>query len=1239
MSLLNLSLAAALLAALSTSSLAQSSGLPFKLKPLYLDTVIADDGRAMAVVAVPDDPKYGGTAESVRKAVKEAAGVDLPVRRASEMANGFGQLIGAPPNRNLILIAGPNSNNLLTHLSRTGYCSIETDYPGPGGSVFRTIHNPWGNGVNAILLGGSDIQGVQQAVDRFILGINEARKGESTAGGLVVRRTMDIVLPKPASEPTDEEIKAELAKQRVLFKEGQQGGLFTPITRAGGAYGRTGKEGYAKLYRDLLFLEDELRREATGSYDSPWGGAADFLFGGLIDTWETVEESPSLSDADREKILAIILDYAHFYLGYGTTKGMENQVLRNNHNTFTNIGFLKAGIYFDKYYKLSEARQWIENSKLCFQPHMKSFKSQEDCSGYGWITMRHNCNYCYAASDYSWFRSGKAGLAGDLYIMTTDNLGHQATFGDVGGWTGNGQAALWLTLNDVERKGRWAWAIRKVKGSLEPGTTVHGVEPVEPTDLFGVQCRVTEPMFYSLFKGRYPAPPQERTFDKISMRTSFDPDKPYLLLDGINYGYHGHQDGNSILRLTDRNRIWLADCDYIKSLPRYHNSMLILRDGQTGRIPTFAECELVADLQNTGFTSTTLRDYAGTDWRRNIIWDKGGVFVVIDEVVAKEANDFSARCLWQTLGMPKLEEHLFQVSQKGATFSILNLDEARLRYSDDAEMGKNWAGYPYADPVVHTLQQVQTKKLGAGESICFINVLASTVGMEAPRAERVNAHSVLIGEADDQALVGMGVNKRPSYGEPMVGLVTDAQVYWISKKRIALGGCTGLDTFWGPKFSSRRPISIEFDTEGNAELIAPEDTTLSISNPINVRMDGRLVKARTGSFSDPWLMDVAAGRHRLSGLPTFRVELPKPSPAPAQDQGVPMGSRKLVEAQQAAPGAKILSLTANANGVFAGRADGWLQSVSGDHRWSVDVGDAVTAVWVGKLATSPLTPPLKREGDTRIAAGTSKGKIILLDMYGQKLWDRQLPVYKAIPLVEYFTSADLSGDGNRALIIGSDNWHHHAYDSAGNELWNYISIRGSTCGTAVDLDGDGKQEAVVGTEYNQIHAINPDGTRKWSLSRIGGPRISAILPVSFADASPGVVFGGAEGTVYAYDAEGKQKWNYGTGDEVTCMASAGSMILAGSRSFSVTAIDNAGERVWRTDLGEPVLSMALADLDGDDASEIAIGTEDGHVVVMNLKGEVLATWNTQGPVRKLAAFGDKLAVACEDGRLMLLKME
>lgn len=575
--------------------------------------------------------------------------------------------------------------------------------------------------------------------------------------------------------------------------------------------------------------------------------------------------------------------------------------------------------------------------------------------------------------------------------------------------------------------------------------------------------------------------------------------------------------------------------------------------------------------------------------------------------------EFSARCIWHTLGAPKLTGNLFQVSQKGPAFSILNLDGARLHCSDDPEMGKNWAGYEFADPIVHTLQQVQTRELRAGERICFVNVLSTSKNGEAPKAERAGESSALVGSGSSRALVGV----RSGDGEIVPGLVTDARIYWIGADRIALGDVSSLSLSGAPVMSASNRVSIEIDPSGEAIVVAEAPTRISVA------ADGPMKT-----------IQLPAGRHQLSGLNVpsrFEFDLPKPSPATAQSEVVPTGPKKLSAAGTPAPGAKILSLAADASGVYVGRADGKLDALCGNTLWTFDAGDPVSAVWLGRLAKND--PP-------RIAVGTAKGKIYLLDESGGRIWDRQIPYYKVVPLVDYFISAGLAGYDNKALIVGSDNWHHYAYDSAGNQLWSYESVHGSTTGMAIDLDGDGKQEVIVGTEYNQIHALNPDGTARWHITRVGGPRINAIVP---STGKPGVVFGGAEGTVYAYGVDGKQQWSYSTGDEITCMASGGGQILAGSRSFSLTALDNAGRRLWRVDVGEPILCMTLVDLNDDLDSggsvEIAVGTEDGHVIALNFKGDILATWSTQGPVRKLAAFAGSLAVACEDGRAVLLKME
>jgi outer membrane protein assembly factor BamB len=1120
-------------------------------KPLVLDTVLVSQGVPRAAIVVPDLPEYRKLAEKVQSAVS------LPIRPDSEFATANGEPKGIP-DANVILIGNQQSSGLVTNLCFRGYCMVDTMYPGKGCYIIRTIHDPWGTGVNVILLTGSDLKGISRAVDRFC---TELPQGETIA----IPRTFEAefskevlkAVPYLAVDPSDADIAKRLEETRTAFLNGIQGGMFNPIVYAGNSYSQSGKEGYARLFRDLLFLAEELSKEGQGSFGGPWGAAGDFLFSPLIIAWDNVEESPSLSAADRQRINSIILDYISYWEQHGYVRGIEKPMLRTNHWTFEGQGWLAAGQYFGKYYDIPDGRRWLQMADWCFGQQMKSFKSQEDCSGYQWITERHMCRYATTRPDYSWFKSGKARTAGDLAIMCTDNLGYQASFGDVGGFNPSSEMAILTYLLNVERDGRYSWAIRKGR-EVRPVSGLSGlavdVPPAEPTDLLGVKCLPTDPLFHAYFKG---AVPQERAFDKITFRTSFDPGRPYLLLDGINGCYHGHYDGNSILRFTDRSRIWLADCDYIKSLPKFHNAMLVFKDGQASLPPTFCENELVADLKHAGFARTTTHDYAGADWRRNILWDKDRTFVVIDEVRVQTTDDYSFRCLWQTLGEPQLSGNFFRVTQKGPSFSIRNLDGARLRSSDDPIVGQNWKGYKYADPVIHTLQQVRSQKLPAGGRIFFLNVLTTEGKGEVPvGAERAGESSVLLGSGE---LAGV----RSDSERIAPGIETDAQIYWLSHDRAMLGGATYLKVGGKMLWHSDSPASVE--------VAVPRDFKVSF----------------------PMARPVSAAS--LTGLTrlTLAAEFSK---------------------------AGLVTMASDADSIYAGSADGKVYALGSDlkPRWEFDAGSEVRAVWAGRLDKDQ--PPC-------IAVGTANAMVFLLDQSGKLLWKQELPFFKVPGSAVCFTSADLSGDGNRALIVGSEAWHYYAFDSKGNQLWAFEILHAATAATAIDLDGDHRQEVICGTEYYAWNAIKPDGAQLWSYRPVG-PHANCVV----ADKS-GVYFGGADASIHALDASGKRRWLYNTGDEVTSLAltdlnaDGNSEIVAGSLSFYVNALKSDGTRLWRRDLGEPVLTLVTADLDNDGTPEVCTGTEDGHVFVLDSEGNTLAVWIAPGPVRSLLPTSDMHLIA------------
>ena len=48
---------------------------------------------------------------------------------------------------------------------------------------------------------------------------------------------------------------------------------------------------------------------------------------------------------------------------------------------------------------------------------------------------------------------------------------------------------------------------------------------------------------------------------------------------------HGHHDGNTVTRLTWKDRIWLFDLHYINFTPRYHSGVTVAFEGRQDEPP------------------------------------------------------------------------------------------------------------------------------------------------------------------------------------------------------------------------------------------------------------------------------------------------------------------------------------------------------------------------------------------------------------------------------------------------------------------------------------------------------------------------------------------------------------------------------------------------------------------------------------------------------------------------------
>jgi hypothetical protein len=1218
-------------------------------KRLYPDTLLVENGKSRAVIVRPKDDAYASLAEQVRAEIRTRSGVDLPII--------LDDAVDGPPRENLIVLGNVNTNRLVFQLYGYNYTPADDLYPGLGGHVVQTIHDPWGTGRNAVGLLGSDAAGVRAAVNRFAGLLKEGQT-------LSVGRTFDVKfgrgalkIPKLLDEP---DLEAEMAGAEEALKRGEHTGLWGRIGDRGLLYGLTGNEVYAELFKRLVYRMYAHAMSGPDNYGGIWGFDADFALNRVIPGWDLVEESPVVTDEDRLKITRILFEFVSDCVSH--VGNVDVAHVRHNHSTFAALGLHYAGTYFKKYYGAREADEWLRLSDRCFQVQARASKPHEDCSGYQWLTHYHLTRWSLSSGDMTFFENGNARKAADYAMLTTDNLGYALPYGDnaapFGWWS---ELPFLRAAVCVMGDGRYQWMLDK-KTAVEPRYAAYEyhrqVLSRRADDLDGVQTFPVDALYYASNNGKAHLP-LKKTFDKVVFRDGFDPESQYLFLDGLSNGGHKHYDGNSICRLTENHRIWLADCDYIKSLPKFHNGVLIFKDGQSAPIPPFAELERSADFAHSGFSETTLRSYSGVDWHRNILWNRGRYFLVVDEMTALEANDYTFRAIWQTLGEVGVAEGGLAVTQNGEQFFIKGLPGPRLKLTNDAETGKNWAVYTHAEPVVRILQQIADVHLKADETYRYFNLLYCSDEAQQQRLKmtQMTDGAVRIEGGDETTFAGVGssdtLQQIPS------GPAVAAAEFLISPSRFALVDGTLL-TWGSASFKSDKPVSVEYDLpSGTGIVVASTGTRIGLpaDGRKAVMVDGKRVDGRKSGAMVTFA--IPKGRHRValvSELVSTIRRLADKQVKPKVTSATSTQARKArVRTLKTVwtfgdTGAFLSMRSADLDGdgkaeVVAGGRGGAVCAVKeGQAIWRFVTEDEVRSVW---------TADLEGDGKIEVIVGSADTRVYTLDSEGKERWRFEVPLYYRKPMLKTVFAADINGDGLLEVIAGAESWRYYAFTHDGKELWHHMTVHSSTHGCAADLDGDGKAEVIAGTEYYHWHCIDGNGESRWSYRTQTGPRTNAVAAGDVdGDGLKEVAFAGADTHIHMLNSEGKLLWLYNTGDEVTQVVMADvdgdglDEVVASSMSFSVYVLKGDGKRrLWRTDLREVVRCISVADFDGDGKLEVAAGTEDGAVYVLaNDDGRVISRFQTGGSILSLAAAdvdGDGIAeviAASEDETLYALKV-
>ena len=1215
---------------------------PARVAPLCLETKLVADGKPDAVIVASDDPEMQKIAQAVQKGIQDRSGAVI------EIVNDASWMKGDRQSRNAISVGNMIQNKLTERLYCLWYAREDCWYPGKGGWVVRTVHDPWGAGTNVVVLAGSDVDGTREAAAQFL---SLLKPGKDISLGHTIKVKMREEVAKACGKPNPDYAKKSLPRR------GQRT-LMSSSARCGMQYLCTGDPGFARMF--VTYLMEHKRRGdlGHGTHMELWK---------TIRGWDNLEECPALTDAERLEVV----DYLLYVLR--SEEGVQNGMfvgslgyssVRHNHHMLAAMCAYYGGHYFGKYYNVPDADEWFAKAKFCFDSQELQDKGQDESGNYeGSTALRPLLPYAYTEPGYRFLPSGTAKRFIDRVCVSIDNRFSSSGHGDC--WDINCFPPLSISIGAwYYRDGAYQYIMEgrfkqfpseRDRMQTQPPFRVEGdIPPTRPDRFEGIVVAPLNREHYDFYKKRQSTKlkwnlPWEQTFDKISFRTRFEPDKQYLVLDGIACGSHGHYDPNCIIRFTDNNRVWIVDDSYTEGpfLPD-HNGVLVTRNGIAEDVPACARLDDVADLGDVGITRTTLPDHSGVDWERNIIWVKEKCFLVLDRMGAIKPGNYGFRCKWRTLGRATLDGNTLITRQEKKTpdrknaFRIVHGGDVETSFiTDRGDFGKQWTRYEYAEPVVNICSQDVSRELEPGKAFTFTNLLYAT-NVDHPfrlQLAKLDERSAFI-DGEQTMLAGIADG-----GYEAVGLTINAHTFLIRRQGVAMTGAGSLALDGKPLFASTTPVAVSMDlAQGTCVVLAKAQGEVSILGQAHAVKPGRNELRAAG----------------LSGL-SFEQVLKQ--------------ARAIAEKRKAAvAGRPEAKSTANISVV-----------------WEFNAGAPVSAMALN--------------GD-HIVVGTDDGSGIGLDADGKELWRIKAEVDPKSRIhssrINAVSAGDLTGDGKNEIVFASENASIYALDRSGKELWRFTCPvypkRGGKYGQArdvlvSDLDGDGKAEVIIAPNNIQLHILNHDGTKRLT-AKVRDPKMTcnnlSTLDVDgdgkktvFAFPSSGSFGSGIELELNGrlnkvgtdgwpshirdraecdLNGDGKTDFACGTnrgniyyrvwkenhlgntkvfslGCPVTAMTATlptgkPGRVAVGVDASYVHLLDGAGKSVWSRATGSPVTDVTFME-----NGILAVGTAAGHVLFYDGEGNPVGRFVAGAGIAVLRPRGASVFAACSGGKVRKLEIQ
>lgn len=1255
-------------------------------RPLKLQTVIARDNAPAAVIACPKDPEWKQVAMDLQTAIQRKTGATLMLHTDTKpLLRG---------DQTIIALGNMNNNFVIERLYFNHYTKADSLFPGPGNYALRTVHQPFNFGdINVLNIEASDLEGAQA-------GVAELLRRLPDGGNCSLDKPLLFV---STTRPAD-----EAGIKRIVDTKVTQD-LFVDFWNAVQKYRETGEIAWALRAKRIMGLCAQ-RLVKDPQYHITWPEETTSDQIGAM--WDVIEEAPVWTDDERLQaincLFSTMLGMPRLVTYWGSFANNDTVIF--NHSSFPLLGMFFIDRYLGRYYKGQDSvfEEYMAQVKGAFDGQVKSWKPQCDADGYLTIVPKHTIDYTLAQNDYTYFENGQVRQLAEYLSAICDPMGSNPGFGDSGIGKGPSYEITALPLAFWYYKdGRYLWRLQQIYDGKWKNPFDQTIGPVEWKELAGLNIWRMAPEFYRWYTTvpqygemfKLPGVSLEQGFDKIAFRGDTTKDCEWMLLDGIARGKHLHYDGNAIIKYRAGGEDWLVDGDYLIRNTTEHNMVSVIKNGRADVLePPLARLDAYADLDTCAFTRSSVPDYNGSDWTRNILWLKGLGFVVMDEMKANEDAEFTFERIWKTqdIGQTKLTDgrvlsvtrptgggsgsrSLTPVSDflpevpKAVKFGAI---DSRLEFPVDLPAGQYavtlWAQgkdsgtdsmWVSVDGGEETAFHIPYDKFGPSADAWTKDTKTPnvTIKKDGTHAFRISLREnpgivlqkIVIAAADGKELKMIEAWNPPALPQNMVKAAPDAR-FFIKGDGQAQTELTSRTNNINLKFRYLREVAAGPMKAGQSAQLASIFYYDRSDKPLNLQLrrvsEDTLAIDRDGK---PWGVLITDGQRNDKWNPEvmfftadrqISINTPNPDVLPFSHE-LNLKDGTVVTYAQAETTVQI-----GGKNITVPKGKSSLAHLGGDWQQA--------AAFAKELLAKAAQPPT--------VAGPASRDEVSVSPALKPTWS--LPATTQddqTAVINCLKPADVDGDGTDEMLVG---WGRYlvCVDNAGKQLWS-LPTEGRVNDACVgDINGDGKNEVLIGSDDENFYIADSagkliskthcDAPLKVGRSSVRDPRVSNVaLGDIDADGKIDVIIGTRNGNICRYDANLKMLWRFdeiehGTfGMRLLDLDGDGKLeIVTAQRYGAVEVVSHKGKAMPNTysELGDVVYD--IADMDGDGKLDVINGSSTGALVCgrWNESGKPLWRFDNFGYGVKDVRFGDfdadgqtEAAIASETGYVYLLDAE